>query len=143
MNETAPATLPAIERVLQLKASPARVWRALTDSSELARWFPDRADIDFSPGATGTMFWEGHGEFAVVVDSVDPERYLAYRWANEPGPLTDATSLNLVEWWLERREDGGTTLRLRESGFTDAEARAGDDEGWTEELAELVDLLGG
>ena len=29
-------TLPAIERTLDLRASPARVWRALTDSSELA-----------------------------------------------------------------------------------------------------------
>jgi uncharacterized protein YndB with AHSA1/START domain len=87
------------------------------------------------------MTWQEHGDFPVLVDAVDPERYLAYRWANESGPLTDATTLNLVEWRLERREDGGTTLHLRESGFTDAKAREGNEEGWTEELAELRALL--
>jgi hypothetical protein len=36
----------------------------------------------------------------------------------------------LVEWSLEERADGGTTLRLRESGFTRPEDRAGNEEGW-------------
>ena len=50
-------------------------------------------------------------------------------------------SATLVEWWVEPREDGGTTLRMRESGFTVPTHRSGNEEGWTEELGELVELL--
>ncbi len=48
-----------------------------------------------------------------------------------------------VEWNLERRRDGGTTLRLRESGFTAPEYRDQNDAGWDQELAELVELVEG
>ena len=42
---------------------------------------------------------------------------------------------------LTARDDGGTTLRLRETGFrTDLHHRQ-NTEGWDAELAELVELL--
>ena len=34
----------SVERTLELTAPVDRVWRALTDPEELARWFPDRVD---------------------------------------------------------------------------------------------------
>jgi uncharacterized protein YndB with AHSA1/START domain len=137
------ATLPAIERTLELPAPVERVWRAITDPVELARWFPQRATWDLRPGGTGTFTWEGDGDFPILIEAVDPPRHLAWRWGREAGsdPATDS-SATLVEWWLERRADGGTTLRLRESGFQVPEHRAGNEEGWTEELAELAGLLG-
>lgn len=128
-------SLAAIERALELDSSRSRVWRAITDGAELARWFPQRAEWDLRPGGTGTFFWDGYGEFPIEVVSVDEPRYLAWRWGMESDEVT------LVEWWLDERADGGTTLRMRESGFATARHRAGNDEGWTEELAELVALL--
>ncbi|MGQ0607145.1 MAG: SRPBCC domain-containing protein [Chloroflexota bacterium] len=53
-----------------------------------------------------------------------------------------AESATLVEWWVERGADGGTTLRLRESGFRRETHRSENEQGWTQELAELVELLG-
>ena len=42
---TLTTTIPAIERTLVLRASPERVWRALTDSDELSQWVGQRADL--------------------------------------------------------------------------------------------------
>lgn len=136
-------TVPAIERTLVLRASPARVWQAITDPQELARWFPQEAEWDLRPGGTGVFSWEGYGDFPIRVEAVDPPRYLAWRWGLEAETDPDATdAVTLVEWWVEPHDDGGTTLRIRESGFRTETHRSENETGWTEELAELVSLLG-
>lgn len=118
------------------------MWGAITAPEELVRWFPQRAEWDLRPGGDGVFFWEGHGKFPIRVDAVDPPRYLAWRWGLEVDEDPNvAESATLVEWWLEGRSDGGTTLRLRESGFRLATHRAGNEEGWTEALGELTELL--
>ena len=138
---TPTSTIPAIERTLDLFASPERVWRALTDQDELIRWFGDRADFRPEVGYEGWMEWDGHGRFPMLVEEVDPPRRLAVRWRNEPGTtLGDASTL--VEWDLEPRPDGGTRLHLRESGFQDPSGRSGNTAGWVHEIGELVALVG-
>ncbi|HEX2221785.1 MAG TPA: SRPBCC domain-containing protein [Candidatus Limnocylindria bacterium] len=142
MTEASAVAIAAIERTLEVKAAPERVWRAISDPDELARWFPQRADWELRPGGRGTFFWEGHGDFEIRVEAVEPGRYLAWRWGDETvASLDDPARTTLVEWWIEARPDGGTRLRLRESGFSTPERRAGNDEGWTEELGELAALL--
>ena len=141
MTETT-LTIPAIEKTLELKAGRARVWRAITDPGELMKWFPERAELHLAPGGAGRFEWREHGQFAVHVVTIEPQTYFAWRWANEPGTSLDAAAeKTLVEWWLEDAPGGGTILRLRESGFTRPSHRAGNDEGWGEELAELVAML--
>lgn len=49
MISDASTTLPAIELTVELHADVPCVWRAITDPVELARWFPDRADVVYSP----------------------------------------------------------------------------------------------
>ena len=41
-----------IEKRVLLRASPARVWRALTDSQEFGTWFAVKIDGPFAEGAT-------------------------------------------------------------------------------------------
>jgi uncharacterized protein YndB with AHSA1/START domain len=135
MTDATTAAPAAIERTMELAAPRARVWAAISDPDELSRWFPQRASWDLRPGGSGTFFWEEHGEFPVEVVSVEEPAYLAWRWGMESDEVT------LVEWWLEERPDGGTTLRMRESGFTTRKHRDGNDEGWTEELGELEAML--
>ncbi|MGH2381332.1 MAG: SRPBCC domain-containing protein [Candidatus Limnocylindria bacterium] len=138
----ATTAVPAIDRTLELEASPDRVWRAISDPAELARWFPQRAEWDLRPGGEGVFFWEGHGNFPIRIEAVDAPRYLAWRWGVEAEEDPDvAESATLVEWWVEGRDNGGTTLRLRESGFRLETHRSGNEDGWTEELAELSELL--
>ena len=141
MTEAPTTELAAIERTVQLSAAPERVWRALTDPADLTRWFPERMDLTIESGAVGTFTWTEYGDFAVRVENVDEPRYLAWSWAREPNVPADEAFMTRVEWWLTPRDDGGTTLRVRESGFVDPAHRSGNDEGWTEELAELAELL--
>jgi uncharacterized protein YndB with AHSA1/START domain len=135
MTDATTAAPAAIERTLELAAPRARVWRAISDPEELSRWFPQRASWELRPGGIGTFSWEDYGEFPVEVVTVEEPAHLAWRWGMEYDEVT------LVEWWLDERPDGGTTLRMRESGFSTAKHRAGNDEGWTEELGELAALL--
>jgi len=48
----------------------------------------------------------------------------------------------IVEWSLAPREGGGTTLRLRETGFLTDLHHQQNTGGWDEELGGLVQLLG-
>lgn len=130
-----------IEKVLDFEASRERVWRAITDPAELSRWFGDEAELDLRPGGDGAMIWENHGRFAVRVEEVSKPHRLVWSWTHEPGAPFEAASSTRVEWELTAREDGGTTLRLRESGFTTLKHHEQNTEGWTAELAELESLL--
>ena len=140
MTPTINATVAAIERELDLTASPDRVWRALTDSDEIAAWVPQRASMPASAGETGWMEWDGHPRFLVRIETFEPPRRVAWRWASSAEADFEA-SASLVEWDLEPTARGGTRLRLRETGFETNAARFGNVAGWFEELAELRDLL--
>lgn len=143
MTDTS-TVLPAVERTLELSSPPERVWRALTDPAEIGKWFGQRAKVDLRKGGGATFYWDGYGDFAARIEAVDPPHYFAWRWGHQPNqPLEEADDATLVEWWLDARPDGGTTLRLRESGFRIEAARNENIEGWTEELAELEDYLAG
>jgi uncharacterized protein YndB with AHSA1/START domain len=41
-----------VEKALDLRSTPQRVWKALTDPAELGRWFPDRTDLELSAQGT-------------------------------------------------------------------------------------------
>jgi uncharacterized protein YndB with AHSA1/START domain len=133
----------AIERTLDLAASPERVWKALTDPEELAAWFPDETiDLDVRSGGGGWWRWSAHGRFAVRFEVVDPPRRLVWSWARDPEMPVGQGPTTRVEWTLEPRTGGGTTLRLRESGFVRPEDRRSNEAGWDHELGELRDYLG-
>ncbi len=135
--------MKAIERTLELRSEPEKVWKALTDEKELARWFPDEAaELDLRPGGDGAFSWENHGRFAVRVETVEPNKKLVWRWARRPGTPIEGGPSTLVEWTLTPRPGGGTLLELRESGFETLQAREQNVEGWNAELKELVALLG-
>ncbi len=131
-----------IERVLEFDASIERVWRAISDASELSKWFGDRVELDLVVGGDGAMDWDSHGSFAMRVEEVEPPRRLVWSWVHEPGVAFDDAPSTRVEWTLMPRPDGGTTLHLRESGFRTELHHQQNTEGWTEELGELRAFLG-
>ena len=131
----------SIERTIELKASPDRVWKAITDPSELAQWFPDEAEFDAQVGSMGRFTWVDHGAPRIRVEAVDAPRFLAWSWESPDGrPLEEYSTR--VEWTLDERPDGGTTLTVRESGFDNPDHVKMNTHGWTEELAQLVEFLG-
>lgn len=142
------ATIPdRIERELLLPHPIERVWTAITDPSELAKWFGDSAEVDLRPGGAAMFAWSEHDmRGPAVVEAVDPPRRFAFWWVAGGGDTVEPHNRTLVDFTLEP-VDGGTRLRLVESGFAalaDGEKHhSGNSEGWTAELGELEAYLRG
>jgi uncharacterized protein YndB with AHSA1/START domain len=133
-------TIPAIEREVEFHASPERVWRAITVDEELSAWFGHRTQLDLRPGGLGWFEWDGHGRFPVRIDVVEPPTRLVWSWGDVGDERLEGPSTE-VEWRLEPLPNGGTRLRLRESGFATDGARWANSEGWLSELAELAGFV--
>src|SRR5262245_6433639 len=64
---------------------PEKVWRAVTEPSELAHWFPARVEMDLKPGAP-VHFAEDDpdiGESSGEVVEVDPPKVFAFSWGGD------------------------------------------------------------
>src|SRR5215469_15494898 len=78
-----------IEKTIVLRASRSRVWRALTQADQFGAWFGMALEGTFAPGArlAGRLTSPGHEHLAleIVVEQVQPEHLLSYRWHPYPG----------------------------------------------------------
>ena len=138
-----------IEKRVVLRASRARVWRALINADEFGKWFGVKLQAPFTQGATvkGQITHPGyeHLTMEVRVERIEPERYLAFRWhpyAVDPNTDYSQEAMTLVEFRLE--ESGETTvLTIVESGFDRiplarrAEAFQMNEGGWTEQARNI------
>lgn len=140
-DTTATTTDLVIERSLELRASPERLWRALTEADELAGWFSQRCEIDLQPGGEASFDWDDGGLHRARVEVVEPPRRLVVRWATEEGRALDDGPSTVMEWRIEPGRAGGSVLHLRESGFTTPASRFGNVHGWLDELRDLLGLL--
>lgn len=113
-----------IERKIILKAPRSRVWRALSNAEEFGSWFGvSLQGQSFAAGqvARGRITHPGyeHLVFEVLVERVEPERVLSFRWhpyAVDPGVDYSQEPTTLVVFELEDIENG-TVLSVIESGF--------------------------
>lgn len=138
-----------IERELVLAAPPERVWAALTVPEQMAGWFGTRVELDLRPGGDALFVWEGEEPSVSRIEVVEPFRRFAFRWhapGGNPALPVEETASTLVEFTLEAIPEG-TRLTLVESGFAELPpdvrdaARADNEGGWYEELADLVAYL--
>ncbi len=143
-----------IEKKILLHAPLARVWRALSDSTEFGSWFGMRFNGPFAPGArmTGVIMpttvnaevakaqqkYEGL-PFEITIDKMEHERLFSFRW--HPGAVDPAIDYSqepttLVAFSLEEVADG-ILLTVTESGFDQiplerrAKAFAQNEQGWS------------
>ena len=108
-------TIAAIDRQLELRASPERLWRALTEDGELGAWFGQRAQLDLRAGGDGWLEFEGYGRVPVRIEVFEPVTRLSWRWGDAGTSVEEGSTL--VEFRLDPLAGGGTRLHLRESGF--------------------------
>jgi uncharacterized protein YndB with AHSA1/START domain len=138
-----------IEKQIVLKATRARVWRALADSREFGAWFRVALEGEFTEGATirGRITYPGyeHVMMEVVVERIDPERLFSYRWhpyAADPARDLSTEPMTLVEFRLDDAP-GGTRLTVSESGFDRLppgrrdEAFRMNEPGWAEQMTNV------
>ncbi len=134
-----------ITRTVDIAATPAAVWAALTEQDLIAQWFGDSAEFDPAPGGVGYFGWSTHGRFRVVVEQIEAPRLLVYRWAREADVDPVPGNSTVVRFELTPIA-GGTRLALVESGFGElddpATAHADNTGGWQTELDDLVRMFG-
>jgi uncharacterized protein YndB with AHSA1/START domain len=144
-----PTSQDRIVKTVELRASPARVWRALTDHREFGEWFRVRLEGPFVPGkrTRGRVTYPGyeHLTFDVRVRSMEPERLFSFHWhpaAVDPKVDYSKEPPTQVEFRLEPTR-AGTRLTVTESGF-DAIPPARRDEafrlnsgGWEQQLKNI------
>lgn len=113
-----------IERRVLIRATRARVWRAVSDAAEFGAWFGvDFKGKTFAAGKSvqGKITYPGyeHLTMEVLVDRVVPERLLSWRWhpaAIDPAVDYSQEPTTLVVFELEE-VDGGVMLSVVESGL--------------------------
>lgn len=142
-----------IVKVVELRAPPARVWRALTDHREFGEWFRVRLDQPFAVGrpSTGQMTYPGyeHYPWRATVEQLEPERLFAFRWHDfdeESGVPCEQQPTTRVEFRLEPLGTG-TRLTIVESGFESlpdprrAEVLRGNTQGWDVQAGHVAAYL--
>ncbi len=139
-----------IEKHLELKAAPGRVWKALTDHKQFGQWFGVRLEGPFRVGETisGKLTYPGYEQmqWAVDVKQMEQERLFSFTWhpyAIDPEVDYSIETPTLVEFKLEAK-GSGTHLVLTESGFDKLpanrrlEAFRMDEEGWIEQMENIA-----
>jgi uncharacterized protein YndB with AHSA1/START domain len=107
-----------------LSAPPDRVWRALTEPSELAGWLAD-ATVELRVGGAIALTFDD-GRVTGTITELDPGRVLGYSWRERAGEAH-------VRFVLKPVEGGGTALTLVHTHLAAASAD-GFAAGWHHHL---------
>jgi uncharacterized protein YndB with AHSA1/START domain len=140
-----------IEKEMVIKAPLSKVWGAVSNAEKFGNWFGcDLTGKTFEAGARvqGQFTIPGyeHKTFDVIIDRVDPQTYLSYRWhpcGSKQNIDRSAETRTLVEFKLSE-VDGNTLLRVVESGFASLpagrqdEAFCGNSKGWEFQLQNIA-----
>lgn len=136
----------SIQREIRIEAAPEVVYQVISTPEHLRRWWPDEADLDPVPGATGTIsFGDRAKTVPLTVLEADPPRRFSFHWAYDaasPIPLT--VTFELVP------AGTGTLLRFTEAGFREKgfegavleEWYRDHAQGWDHFLPRLVAYVG-
>jgi uncharacterized protein YndB with AHSA1/START domain len=125
-----------VTRSVDVDAPRERVWQLLTDPAELARWWPDAAELE--PGIGGrVVLMFGPGNVSGEITRWEPPAALGFTWqpSNMPGVALHVT------FTLDDLGDGRSRVSVLHSGFEAArpEARDAVVEGWKRFLPRLVE----
>lgn len=140
------------ETIIEIKATPEEVFRAVTDPKEIVKWFAPYARVDPRVGGGYDISWDPELNGSGVITVWDPprhfaqysERSVAYNCEGKPVETGVAQKI-AIDYYIEAMGDGMTRLRLVQSGF--GPEAAWDDEfeatksGWAEFLKQLKSIL--
>lgn len=112
--------LGTIEREIFVEASPEVVFAVVSDPEHVREWWPDEARYDVAPGSAGHIVFGDPGAGGAVasltVVEVEAPRTFSFRWTHPAGEEARAGNSLLVTFEL-LPADGGTRLRMTETGF--------------------------
>ena len=109
-----------IEREIYVEASPEIVFDVVSSPQHLKEWWPDDARYDPAPGSTGELVFGDCDAGGIVVSftvvDAQPPRLFSFRWTHPADEVAAAGNSLLVTFELTP-SDGGTLLRMTETGF--------------------------
>jgi uncharacterized protein YndB with AHSA1/START domain len=134
-----------IRKSIIIDATPEVVFKAITETNELTKWFPDHVILE--PNVGGKVRFSFYKEqnkmdrdYIVEGSIIEfiPNKKISYTWQYKDIPEFPET---IVSWKLEELERNKTRVELVHSGFTGKEqekvSSKGHDEGWTHFMNEL------
>jgi len=138
-DKTARSQTESISFEFDLRHSPDKVWRALTDPVLLAEWLLPVVDLELEPEAAFTFKaqpqpgWDGAVNCRFL--EIEAQRKLSYTWV--VGDIDTVVTFTLTP------TASGTRLVLVQSGFKPDQKRnfAGARYGWKMMGGKLVELL--
>ena len=110
-----------ITREIIVHATQEQVYRAITDPTQIVRWFPDAIEegtLEVGQRPILVFGSENH-KSQIYVQASTPHSYFAYRWVPGTGGIVGdvlAVPNTLVEFIIEESVHG-TKVTVRESGF--------------------------
>jgi uncharacterized protein YndB with AHSA1/START domain len=136
-------SLPSLTIVRRIKATPAKIYAAITQPKLMMQWWgPDAgptlsAEADVRPGGRFSVVFrllngDEHNPTGVYQEVV-PEKKLVFTWEWPGMPERES----LVTFLLEPF-DGGTELTLIHEHLPDEEARKSHEKGWNGLLDKLI-----
>lgn len=143
------AELSRIDRNIEIKAPPERVWRALANAAELSAWFQVTIEGEIAPGnevwMTSTYaLCAGQRFRARFVEMTPPKRFV---WQWHPGAVDAGVDYSREPWttvtFVLEPSGAGTRLSVAETGFDEislsrrAKVYAENSQGWTEVIVWL------
>lgn len=138
--------LPSVTIVRRIKASPAKVWAAITQPAQMLQWWgPDAGptlsvEADVRPGGRFSIVFrllsgDEHNPTGVY-QQVVPEQKLVFTWEWADAPERESQVTFLLAPF-----DGGCELTLIHAQLPDEEARVSHRAGWEGLLDKLPAFL--
>jgi len=140
------------ETIIDIKATPEEVFRAVTDPEQIVKWFAPYARVEPRVGGGYDISWAPDMKGSGVISVWDPpkhfaqysERSVAYNCEGKPVE-TGTPQKIAIDYYIEAIGNGMTRLRLVQSGFGPEAAWEDEYEatksGWGEFLRQLKTLL--
>ena len=141
IDKTAPSQTDAISFEFDLRHSPQKVWRALTDPALLTEWLLPVVGLELAPGAAFTFKSQPHPGWDGTVNcrilEIEAHKKLSYTWVVGDMELDTVVTFTLAP------TESGTRLSLVQSGFKPHQKQnfGGARYGWKMMGGKLVDLL--
>jgi uncharacterized protein YndB with AHSA1/START domain len=115
IDKTAASQTAALSLEFDLKHSPEKVWRALTQPALLAEWLLPAIGFQLEPGSVFTLKtnpyppWDGTVHCRII--EVETQKRLSYAWVVGDMELDTVVTFTLTP------TDSGTRMTLVQSGF--------------------------
>jgi uncharacterized protein YndB with AHSA1/START domain len=127
-----------VRKEIELDATPEQVWEAISTGPGIDAWFMGRTEVEPRQGGKIRFTIAGFSEEATVTAWDPPKRFATRSAEGEDGRFM------AQEFLIEGRGQGGTVLRLVQSGVLGDDWEAeydGLNEGWGAYLQKLAQYL--